>query len=107
MLDDLDNDLCLEWFVRKNGELDEKLPLMAKEVIARGIDYTKLNEEEIDQKVVSEVINIMEEYLYSFNDMTQEEVAYCIEQIWIASVLVECVEEGIIEEIDGEYKCKE
>ncbi len=108
MFDDL-NDLNLEWFVRENEEVDEKLPMMAKDVRARGIDYDQLDKENLDEsdvEVVHALMDVLSDNLDSYDQMTQEEIAHAVQQLWIAAVLVECVEEGLLEEADGVYTCK-
>ena len=103
-----DDDTNLDWFVRENEEIDEKLPMMAKDVMQRGIDYKQLDgDEEPDPDVVIALIEVLRDNLYSFDQMTHEEVTHAVQQLLLASILVECVEEGALEEVDGKYMCSE
>lgn len=102
----LEDDLDLEWFVRDNEEVDEKLPVMAKDVLRRGIDYYQLEREneEINEDIVAALVEVLDEHLDSFEQMTQEEITYTVQQLLVAALLVECVEEGMLEEVDGKYR---
>lgn len=101
------DDLDIGWFVRDNEEMDEKLPMMAKEVIKREIDYHLLDNDEPNEDTVVAFIDVLSDHLYSFTEMTQEEIANAIQQLWLATILVEGVEKGLFEEVDGKYRCKE
>ncbi len=102
----IDDTFDLQWIVRENGELDEKLPIMARDVRRREIDYNQLDEDEDEEPnpdVIDALLEVLGDHLYSFEEMTQEEVTNAVQQLWLASVLAECVEDGILDEVDGKY----
>lgn len=93
------NDFENNWFVRDNIELDEKLPVLAQEVIRRGIDYRQLDKNEVaDENVVIGIIEVMRDILCSFHDMTGDEIECAIETIQIACEITRSVRDGSFEE---------
>ncbi len=74
-MDDFDFDY--EWIVRDNKELDEKLPFLVDEAIRLSIH---LSNDGVSDEDALAFLELMEEHLESFQDMTQPEIEYALIQ---------------------------
>lgn len=85
--DDIDND----WFIRDNPEFDEKLPLIGQQVFNSGIDYESDDSEDVDK-----IIAALDKNLFSFDDMTADEVEDAIGKVRISAALADLSHSGMV-----------
>ena len=91
-----------DWFVRDNPEFDEKLPLISKEIIFRGINFTQLGiDSDEGDEVCAEMMEACCEHLECFGDLTADEIEYYLEFLVVGCELVIMTEEGVLEEKNG------
>lgn len=93
---DLELDQDQDWFVRDNLEFDEKLPLLAYEVIERGINFLQLDtDEKADPEVVYQIVEVMKTFLDGFSELTADEVECFISRIVVACGIEYYLNEGL------------
>jgi len=92
--------------VRDFEELDEKLPMLAKIIVNRGIDFRQLEIEEPDPSVLLSIILIMRENLECMSDMTADEVGESLNTLNIACELVCLTNAGVLEKTGDKFICK-
>lgn len=110
-MDELDSD-C---FAREFPEFEEAIPLVAKVIVARGIKFWIFEEgedgglmekgpsdEEYEQVWLS-IYSILKELVLCTSEMTTDELGNAIDSVIIGCQLVAMVNEGILEERNGEF----
>lgn len=92
-------------FVRDFEELDEKLPMLAKIIVNRGIDFRQLEtEEEPDPDVIRSLLLIMRENLECMSEMTADEVEVALTSLNIACEIVCLTNSGVLKKV-GDKLC--
>lgn len=90
-------------FTRDFEEVDEKLPSIAQEIVLRGIEFQKIDEMgEESERVVNDILEILQESLECFHEMTEDDINNCMEQVLVSCELVCLVSEGLVEKRDGD-----
>lgn len=89
----------LAWIVRENLEFDEKLPLLAHEVLKRRIKYEVLDcavdaSDEEFGSTIEQMVDVLIDNLDSFSDMTTPEIEYAVIHLHIACGISECLNQG-------------
>lgn len=105
------------WLCRSFEEFDEKLPMVAKSVILRDIDYHTLDEDQepVDeddlqykQEVFNSIFAILRETVECTSEMTAEELDAAMTSVLTACHLVQMVEDGFLDEDEnGSYSLSE
>ena len=104
-----------EDLIRDFEEFDEKLPIVAKVIVRRGIDFSLLTgindsgEETIEEfeersQVFQSIFVILREMVECTSEMTGDEVEHYIDMLLTACELVEMVNNGLVyEEKEGKF----
>ena len=96
-----------DWYIRDFEEFDEKLPMIAKILVTREIDFRQLEEEEPDLEVLRTIITIMRENLECMSEMTADEIDRALNTLHIACELTCLTSAGLCEERDGVFRLTE
>lgn len=102
-----------EDLIRNFEEFDEKLPCVAKVIVHRGIDFSRLNtgaevetpeEFETNKEIFRSVYTIFREMVECTSEMTADEFEHYIDVLLTACELVVMVNDGIAyEKENGEF----
>lgn len=98
-----------EDLIRGFEEFDEKLPMVAKVIVQRGINFgaltnnsSEIGEEEVftpaEGEAFSSILAIMKELIECVSEMTHEEFEHYFDILLTACELVVMVNEGIVKE---------
>lgn len=97
--------------LRGHEEFDEKLPLLARIVIEKKINYLKMTKEEPDTEVVLAVLEVMKEHLECFEDMNADQLEAGMHILVVACEITEALASGALDDYvektnDGKYVLK-
>ena len=95
------NEFNDEDFIRSFEEFDEKLPAVAKVIVGRGIDFARLQDDEVeeseaDREVCRSVLAIFREMVECTSEMTTDELEHYIAVLVTACELVALINDGIV-----------
>lgn len=83
----------LEWIVRKNPEMDDKIVCIAKDILKSPIKKEQLvNSDLLDNAAVQVIIDIMSERVESFYEMTNDEIEWYIMAALVACSIIVALE---------------